>query len=99
MTDERIACSPIDFPADHIYDTEGCTSSFIEVRVRKSDRAEARVLAGWWNDPGNYDLGFDTCAADTVVSPPGECAFIPSSFFCPFSLGESSPSAEPLQTS
>ncbi|KWU41160.1 carbohydrate-binding module family 13 protein [Rhodotorula sp. JG-1b] len=26
----------------------------------------------WWNDPGNYDLGFDTCAADTVVSPPGE---------------------------
>ncbi|GAA5863468.1 hypothetical protein JCM3774_005304 [Rhodotorula dairenensis] len=26
----------------------------------------------WWNDPGNYGRGFDTCAADTIVSPPGE---------------------------
>ncbi|POY72197.1 hypothetical protein BMF94_4773 [Rhodotorula taiwanensis] len=26
----------------------------------------------YWNDPGRYGSGFDTCAADTVVMPPGE---------------------------
>ena len=79
---EHTTCSPIlPLPADHIYDTEGCTFSLV-TRDRKIDRAKVRVLAGWWNDPGNYDLGFDTCAADTVVSPPGECAYaaLPLSF-------------------
>ncbi|BGP15550.1 hypothetical protein JCM10213_001359 [Rhodosporidiobolus nylandii] len=29
------------------------------------------VMGCYWNDPGNYDGGFDECKADDTVSPPG----------------------------
>lgn len=60
---------------DHIYDTEGCVfrSPYALHEYARLTRTVPGT-AGYWSDPARYGSGFDTCAADTVVMPPGECA-------------------------